>query len=327
MTGFRAKKGFTIIEVLLVLAISGAIFAMILSGTSTSAAKRRYNDSVNDLAENLRNAYSATINVENTRENKDESNTFCTLTSAIDSGFRDDSSPDRTNNIVDNYPGRTNCAVYGQLVTFGENNSTKVNYYDIIGRVYKYDNNNVIKDINPTDSDDVLTELREVSADVVSINRVDKNSDNCTGGLAGTSRNYVPMWDAKIEDGTTSRGLYKGAVMIVRAPVSGTIHTYFYSDSGNAEDINSNTIEVGKFSGTKKCVDFSNDNNYLGRALKSGKMIKAENTDGIAVCVGSEDLFAVANRRRAIKIHANGSNENAVELLPADSEETRKACK
>ena len=66
----RNRKGFTIIEVVLFLAISGAVLAAIIAGTASVAAKRRYNDAVSDLAENIRNVYSSTVNVENNRRRR-----------------------------------------------------------------------------------------------------------------------------------------------------------------------------------------------------------------------------------------------------------------
>lgn len=49
-----AQKGFTIIEVMLVLAISALILLGALGGTYSSIRAQRYNDSVRAFAESLR---------------------------------------------------------------------------------------------------------------------------------------------------------------------------------------------------------------------------------------------------------------------------------
>ena len=159
------KKGFTIIEVLLFLAISSAIFAVLMSNTSSTVARRRYNDTVNDVVEEIRNAYSATINVENYRTQANDSSLWCSTVSAYIGGFhKDNESINGRYNYTDKYPGRTRCAVYGQVITFGENDSTDIHRYTIVGKVLE-------KNIEPGErnNDDVLVALKEVGADIVSM--------------------------------------------------------------------------------------------------------------------------------------------------------------
>lgn len=54
--------GFTIIEVLLFLAISGALFAGVVASSRRTIAEQRYNDSVQDFADFLRGIYASTSN-------------------------------------------------------------------------------------------------------------------------------------------------------------------------------------------------------------------------------------------------------------------------
>lgn len=359
----RRKLGFTIIEVALVLAITGAIFAMVMSNTAVRVASRRYFDAVNDIAENLRNAYSATINVENYRRNTEDSSWFCSVTSAYEgssSTLNPDSSTTDPKTNTDNLPGRSRCAVYGQVITFGENSEdpdpakrSNVYRYDIIG-IAKTDN------IEPGDgkqgisytfdgkaetSDDILETLKGgdngVAANIVTIRQQGNNIYNCTASPAGTYSMYSPQWEARIEN-RSSRDVYRGAIMIARSPLSGTIHTYFYNagGSGNYDTINETTDSTsynaggiskrsyrdnsatdGMFlvqkwlsaEGTKSCNSFNKaDGLFINKAIREGKMVKDGNLD---ICVGSEDLFAVGNKRRAIRIHGDGSTESAVEVL------------
>ena len=317
-----SKKGFTLIEVVLFLAISGAIFAMVMTGISTSTARRRYTDSVNDIVEQIKNAYSATINVENIRVRTEESSFFCSLSSAYNStgGLTPDSKTTSTN---DNYPGRSKCAVYGQVVTFGEQDNTRINRYDIIGRAEIDERNN----IDPNDSDELIKSLKAVGANIVTLKQNNSAMTSCTVALAGTTSSYLPQWDAKIENTAADRSLYKGAVMIARSPVSGTVHTFFYTDQNDITKANSGTFEVQNWlnfnSASRVCGGFYNANGYfITEAINNGKF---KNNDDLNICVGSDDLFGVANRRRGIRIHADGSNESAVELL--SESESAEVCK
>lgn len=133
----RHRFGFTIIEVMLVLTISTALAMAILSTITANIHRQRFLDSYTDLANYLRSVYSATINVQNPRLFTEESGFSCTLNS-----LWDENGHLTTNTDTDNYPGRSRCAIYGKLITFGEKDpdtstpNTKVHMYDIIGRVY-----------------------------------------------------------------------------------------------------------------------------------------------------------------------------------------------
>ena len=329
------KKGFTIIEVILFLAISGALFAMIMVNTSTRVASRRYFDAVNDIVEELRNAYSATINVENYRHDTEDSGYFCSITSAFEGSTLTKNSEDdpAADKKTDNYPGRTRCAVYGRVITFGEDNKTIVHQYDLIGLV-KTDN------LEPEGDDDVLLAIGDgtsydgslagVKANIVTIRNTSASTSVCRPSLAGTYTEYKPQWDAKIEN-KGNRGLYYGAIMIARSPLSGTIHTYIYdkSDDDGYDDVFA-VQEWIKNTPQKTCASFDNQaNTFVKKAIDNNKWIKQEASGDeayIDVCIGSDDLFAVGNKRRAIRIHGDGSTEAAVELLSEVESNDKDVC-
>lgn len=60
----RAHAGFTLIEVMLFLAVTGMILIGVLGGTYANIATQRYNDSVRSFAEFLRQVYSEVISPE-----------------------------------------------------------------------------------------------------------------------------------------------------------------------------------------------------------------------------------------------------------------------
>ena len=313
----RLKKGFTIIEVVLFLAISGAIFAAIMSNTAATVARRRYTDSVQSFVEEIRNAYSATVNVENYRIATEDSSYFCSVTAGFINGSLTPNSliDNSAKKTADNYPGRTKCAVYGQILTFGEGGSTNINRYDLIGiaATDKIDIND-----NGSGIDETLSSLKKVGANIVTMTQIPINATTpttCKASLAGTSSHYTPQWTGTIEN-KKDRNFYHGAIMIARSPLSATVHTYFYSATGDISQDNPDdgVFEVQKWlntTGTGSCAGFKTSADKFAAIDQS----HWRNDKDLDICVGSEDLFATNYHRRAIRIHADGSTESSVELL------------
>lgn len=92
----HARRGFTLIEISLFLAITAVIFAGIVAGTQNSIYWQRYNDSVQSFAEFLRAEYSRVANVQN---------------------------PTGT--------GKSGEIIYGRLIDFSD--STNIKSYSVIG--------------------------------------------------------------------------------------------------------------------------------------------------------------------------------------------------
>jgi type II secretory pathway pseudopilin PulG len=71
--GIRVAKGFSIIEVILFLGITGLVMAVLLAGVGTALNRERYHDAVNSFQDYLQGQYSLAANVNNSRE----STTIC----------------------------------------------------------------------------------------------------------------------------------------------------------------------------------------------------------------------------------------------------------
>lgn len=63
----NTRKGFTMVEVILFLSLSAAILIGLIAGTSSSIARQRYNDAVQDFTSFLQRQYSGVLNVQNSR--------------------------------------------------------------------------------------------------------------------------------------------------------------------------------------------------------------------------------------------------------------------
>lgn len=119
----RIRRGFTLVEVSLFLAITAAIFVSIAVGTQNSIFQQRYNDAVQNFAEFLRSVYSQVMNVQSEGD------------------------------------GRSGYAIYGKLVNFekdGGNN--KITTYNVVGKVAEDDlgNDNVLERLKKLNADVVL---------------------------------------------------------------------------------------------------------------------------------------------------------------------------
>lgn len=183
----KLHKGFTLIEVALFLVITGALFASIAIGVQNSIYQQRFNDSVQNYVEFLRRVYSGVSNVENIGS------------------------------------GRSERAIYGKLVTFGATSESS----DPIDDPEKGNNSiyvyNVVGRIGDIGTGNVLDTLRELNANVIM-------SDGELPHPVGIIESYVPKWASRIEipcEGDVCENVpFKGALLIVRHPNSGTIYTF-----------------------------------------------------------------------------------------------------
>lgn len=93
------KKGYTLVEVMLFVAISGALLAGVIISTTSTIDKQRYSTATDSFMDFIRTVYSEVVNPKNP-------------------------------NIGG---GKSNTAIYGKLVTFNETKDDEVRTYTVIG--------------------------------------------------------------------------------------------------------------------------------------------------------------------------------------------------
>lgn len=265
----KIRRGFTLVEVSLFLAITAAVFVGIAVGTQNSIFQQRYNDSVQNFAEFLRTIYSQVKNVQNS-----------------ESG------------------GNTNKAIYGKLVTFGESydlNGTKINDNDQV--IFTY---NVIGNISD-ESGNIIDQLIDLEANVV-YPVVDDAGHVTNYEFAGFAESYSPRWGSRIQTTNGWSGdkyeRFNGALLIVRHPSSGVIYTKVLDEvievneilaSGNDDNIQK--ILVDRLGGFKsEEVDFcvnpnGGEKSTLRRDIRLAKGLR--NASGIEIITESENLVNV----------------------------------
>ena len=114
--GIHNKQGFTIIEVMLFLAISGALTVAVLVGAGASISQQRYRDSVNSLSHFLQQQYSEATIVRNDRDTNWTCNGALGVVAAPVGG---------------DSRGATDCVVLGKYISLADK---KVTVQTVVGR-------------------------------------------------------------------------------------------------------------------------------------------------------------------------------------------------
>lgn len=190
------KKGFTILEVMLFLAITGLMLIGVIGGTYSAIASQRYTDSVRSFAEFLRQTYAEVISPETLKEQGGNDNELAIYGKAIVFGLDDENTDTKSQYIY--------------TATLVGNSSTKVD--------------NFIKSLseNGLGSGKKGVDLQFYCGEV------DGSGNEVQ---ASTVSSYLPPWEAKIYAPAATPGgtkpTFKGTVFIVRSPKSGVVRTVY----------------------------------------------------------------------------------------------------
>ena len=249
----RRRRGFTLVEVSLFLAVTGLLFLGVTIGVQNSIYQQRYSDTVQGFANFLRNIYDEVVNVQS----------------------------------VSN--GRHGTAIYGKLVTFGETEDKQSFFvYDVLGRA-----------ANSSDlgSGTTLSLLKQLGVTVAF-----RDNEEEPYKPVGIIEEYTPSWGAKIQP-TDSFTDYKGTLLMVRDPRSGTVRTFVRNEATKVSDLIENASEP-----TRILIDI----------LDAGGFAAGE----VDFCVnpnGDEE----SNNRTDVRLLDGASNASGVEIIDLDSDENR----
>lgn len=150
--GINKNHGFTIIEVMLFLAVTGALTIAILAGAGVQINQQRYRDSVSSLKSFLQAQYSEVTNVINDRGNNWE----CT-----------DGTPQEATN--GGQPrGTSNCVILGRLVTV-DGSGTQLTASNVVG-------------FKPATPDDANGDIEELQSYDMSVTTIGQETDEVSWG-------------------------------------------------------------------------------------------------------------------------------------------------
>lgn len=165
MIDVRRQQGFTIIEVVLFLAISGLLVVLLMTGWTVRINTERYRDSVVTLQSFLQQQYNLVYNVENDRGN----DLACDNQARVQAGSSE--------------KGQTNCVLLGRFITIqASSNDTNITVSPVVGL-----------DTAPDDSDAGKT-LPELFLDPYRVKTVSQNI-----GLSETE--FAIPWGATVVGG------------------------------------------------------------------------------------------------------------------------------
>ena len=311
------RRGFTIIEVMLFLALSGLLLVGILGGLGGNIARQRYSDAVEDIVNMFRDQYSFVADTQiSTRARSDDSSCYGLVTSDFGSEDAIDYFRIKAGNTPDSisYRGRTNCVVYGAVVTINED---YIETTELLGRDYQA----VVRDKGiqiPENTTDLEILQNYLSANNMSFH-CSEVTKRCFVRSADNTRIQSKKWGVKMQEiGNKETGEIlplRKTLLIFRSPRDGSIRTYVWDG----------VVEYG--GNVVKYSDINQENNGLGiensNALDDygiNKHLSQFTMKDLDICVDSGDGQTYNGARRMIKIQRGGRGQNAVELINLDVE-------
>lgn len=194
----QKRQGFTIIEVMLFLALSGFMLVGILAGTGSSIANQRYKDSVQDALDMIRDAFS----------------------------FVSDTEIPEHNYAASDGRGRSDRVVYGALLTISRNT---IDYTTVVGDDYfstiKGASEEVAKSMKEANDIQLLKMLNATNIDCPA------SSTECQA--AGATKTQKLKWDAVLYDEFGNNfSAPVASILIFRTPRTGAIRSYKFDESG-----------------------------------------------------------------------------------------------
>lgn len=335
------KEGFTIIEVMLFLALTGLVFVGVVGGTNGNLAKERYRDSVQDIANQLKTIYTDVRNVEIPAHSAADN-------PCVPQGHGWVGTVDS----LERNRGRTICAVYGRIVSIYADQGGKTHiqsttvfgndYLELAEKIRNADKTVKYTDIWPGASyyingQDRYGDKNKQAADLSTLSDLDlykilnvdyvkgSNSPHTTvaSALGFELKDNQPQWGATIvkkqKAGEAKQNL-RAFILIVRSPVSGVVHTYV-----NELDLDAET-ENDYASNMKSDLRFA----ILGSTPRLQSMLTGPNEamkkQELRLCIDSSNETAYGGQRRMIKIAKDAHNETGVELVNFDMASEEDMC-
>ena len=208
-------KGFTIIEVTLFLAITGAIAIVMVVGFSSQIAAQRYYDSVNEFKSKLDNIYNGVNNIQNFFDNN-----MVTCDSYANIQLKEDrSAPDR---------GMSDCVILGSYVWMDGSNPDTFRKRIVVG--YK----------SPSDRrQEYLTSIETDEQDLKSY-RLNIISGSYMKSVGGTVQSVTTADESKLSWGSYPNNT-PFSILVLRAGNSGNIRTYV---SNNIVNFDGTTVDA-----------------------------------------------------------------------------------
>lgn len=286
------KNGFTLIEVMLTLAVSGLIFVGLVAGLSGMVARQRYNRDVDEFVEFLRNAYSEASNPQGADSSSGTSTTD---------------------------------ALYGRMIVLAKNstsNAQVIRDYLVVGSA----------DIDDASGNYNLEDLESMTTTQIDTYEADLNlriKPNTFDDFSSSDYNVRITTPEDTSEDTTDLPI--AAILIMRNLSGGSVRTYLL-DCGTGGGGCSITYRQGTGSqggsiyfdfATRAATTTATTGSLYDESSDAVRFpLSAFTDEEIDLCVSSSDSNW-AGGTRDVRITAGGTNSSAVQLIEQDSEDNR----
>ena len=305
-------KGFTIIETMLFLALTGLMLIGALLGLGTNLSRQRYKDSVQDVVTMIRNQYDYVTRVQIDKRPNDED--MCKI---VSNGATFDLDVDKNQGR-----GRSMCNIYGVAIVFGlgdesgNNPGSTVQSTSVLGidiTTFEESQRTLAPLVDPLETIAAMTDQQLLKQ--LNLNNIIERNRSCEA-VTILDRKKL-NWGATIEDPVKGR-VKKGIVLIIRSPRDGTVHTFTY-DFSDRENIA--VLDYSKLATMDtSCSAFTSTSVDINTAL-GAEVPVFTSTEDFNLCITSDDVTGTYGKRRNIRIAADGHNSSAVSLVDEDSED------
>jgi len=197
-----SKKGFTVVETMLVLAVTGALVAGVLFGVGASVNAQRYSDAATSLKSFLQNQYNE---LSNTRNERDDGTQTCDKASAQVSNA----------GTTGQKRGQSDCVIMGRYISIVDGTLTTVSV------------NGGETNVAVTDSTDTALFTQRY---VLGISPGTKQESSMEWGTTAASRTIISP--TQVTDKTNAIG-----ILLLRSPVSGTMYTFVTEGPHSIDDL------------------------------------------------------------------------------------------
>ncbi len=305
--GRDVANGFTIIEVMLVLAITGFLFIGLMGGMTSSLARQRYKDAVQDDADGFRRMYSFVVDTQVYKRDNDSACYGLTPGSVEEAGL--------IKNKGNTGRGRSECVVYGVLATIAHSH---IEFTEIIGKDYGI----VRKELEKDESIDIDTMheidvLKKTQANNV-VARANSSGDCDSISLVNLLESFDSRWETRLLN--TDGEELEASILVFRSPRSGAIRTYVMDE---VPKVGTDPVNYDDFSReTHACSEAASVMGTYGinHLIDGDRFVEKD----LNICIDSGDTGVYDGRLRMIKISKGGHSSSAVALIDMDDEDANE---
>ena len=223
----KPSGGYTIIEVMLFLAVTGVLAAGVLASVGGTIGAQRYRDAADSFSNFIQGQYDKAVNV----QNETERHAACTLNTDKSRIVIDDARLDQagTSRV---------CMIVGRFVSTvdGVHFTARPLYLAL------EDEDHMAKVLSSSGDYEFL----QVAANGDALSAV-KPAVISTGNNESFIDEYQLGWDTRIDESKTNK---INSLAIIRSPVSGAIHTYYSNNESVA-----NTVTSAGLRAANMCID------------------------------------------------------------------------